>query len=472
MSFRLGTRRKVRGRRARPFLAGLFVAVALLTVACGSSKPLSSSTSTAAATSTKPGAVLLPDTPAGVQAQWLVAAIAHLPISDTDVRARFDTTFLAQLSPAKLNQVLKGIPEVTVMSIETNQPSGLVMIVSAGGTKLQVTLNVDAQGLISGLVFGAAPLPTPTAWAGVNAALRSVAPEVHLLVANVTDGSLQPVHSIDPDTAAPLGSTFKLYVLEALGKAVTSGEVTWSQPLTITAGMKSLPSGELQTKADGTQISVSDVATKMISVSDNTAADMLIDLVGRPAVEAALTATGMAEPSRDRPFLTTREMFGLKLNQWPTLAKQYVAADEAARRAMLAATVDPAPLPSLTQAEAWTAPRDIDSIEWFASANDISRLYISLASLARRPGLAPVAQVLSLNDGGLRLDPAKWKTTWFKGGSEPGVLTLAYLATTQTGQSYVVVALTENPLKPIDEATAVPAMLSAIKGAFTLAAGF
>ena len=78
--------------------------------------------------------------------------------------------------------------------------------------------------------------------------------------------------------------------------------------------------------------------------------------------------------------------------------------------------------------------------------------------------------MLSLNDGGLQLNPAQWKTTWFKGGSEPGVLTLAYLATTRTGQSYVVAVLAENPSQPINEATAAPVMLSAIKGAFTLAA--
>ena len=66
----------------------------------------------------------------------------------------------------------------------------------------------------------------------------------------------------------------------------------------------------------------------MISVSDNTATDMLINLVGRSAVEAALTATGMASPALDRPFLTTREIFILKLDQWPALAKRYIAADE------------------------------------------------------------------------------------------------------------------------------------------------
>jgi beta-lactamase class A len=291
-----------------------------------------------------------------------------------------------------------------------------------------------------------------------------------MLVANVTSGSCQPVHSIDPATAAPLGSAFKLYVLDALGNAVASGKVHWNQLLTVTAQLKSLPSGELQDDPDGTRISVQDTAAKMISVSDNTAANMLINLVGRPAVEAALTTTGMADPALDRPFLTTRELFILKLDQWPTLANRYIAANEAGRRALLASTIDRALLPPVAAAQAWTTPRDINSLEWFASADDICRAYTSLAALARRPGLSPIGQVLSLNDGGLQLDPAQWKTTWFKGGSEPGVLTLAYLATTRTGQSYVVTVLAENPSQPINEATAAPVLLSAIKGAFTLAA--
>ena len=124
----------------------------------------------------------------------------------------------------------------------------------------------------------------------------------------------------------------------------------------------------------------------------------------------------------------------------------------------------------MASAGSWTTPRDIDQLEYFASASDICRAYASLADLARRPGLAPVSQMLSVNDDGLQLDPATWQTTWFKGGSEPGVLTLAYLATTRTGKSYVVTVLAEDPSRPLDEALAIPAILSAVKGAFTLAA--
>ena len=90
--------------------------------------------------------------------------------------------------------------------------------------------------------------------------------------------------------------------------------------------------------------------------------------------------------------------------------------------------------------------------------------------MARRPGLAPIGRVLSLNDDGLQLDPARWQTTWFKGGSEPGVMTLTFLATTRSGHSYMVAVQAENRSDPIDQATVTPAILSAVKGAFTLAA--
>ena len=94
----------------------------------------------------------------------------------------------------------------------------------------------------------------------------------------------------------------------------------------------------------------------------------------------------------------------------------------------------------------------------------------SLSALARRPGLAAIAGALSLNDGGLGLDPRRWSTTWFKGGSEPGVLTLTYEARTRTGRTYFVAVLADNRSKAIDGSVADPRLLAAIKGAFALAA--
>ena len=132
-----------------------------------------------------------------------------------------------------LNQALEAVVSVKLLSIQVSELSTLVARVSTGGAvqQAQLWLTVDSRGLISGLrISPAVTGPTPATWAGVDAALRSVAPEVHLLVANVTSGSCQLVHSIDPTTAAPLGAAFKLYVLDALGNAVASGKVRCSSP--------------------------------------------------------------------------------------------------------------------------------------------------------------------------------------------------------------------------------------------------
>jgi beta-lactamase class A len=467
---KLGSRERRSGRPGWPFWVALSTTVVLLGGACGSPGASAPAGPVATAPAT---AVAVPGTPAGAQLRWLIAAMARLPLSGAQLHAHFDTAFWTQISPAMLNQALQALASLRLVSIRVSALSTVVADLTIGGAgpPAQVLLTVDRRGLISWLrISPAIPTPAPATWASVDAALQFAAPRVRLLVADVTSGSCQPVHGLDPGTPAPLGAAFKLYVLDALGEAVAAGTVRWKQPLTVTERFKSLPAGELQDEPDGTRISVLDTAAAMMSLSDNTATDMLIHLLGRPAVEAALTLTGMADPALDRPFLTTREIFTLKLRQWPTLAERYLAKDDAGRRALLASTVDRAPLPAVAAAGSWIAPRAVTSLEYFASASDLCRVYASLATLSRRPGLAPIGQLLSLNDDGLQLDPAQWRTTWFKGGSEPGVLTLAFLAATRTGHRYAVTVLAEDPSRPINQATAIPVILSAVKQAFTLAA--
>jgi hypothetical protein len=465
-----------------PLLALAALAVTAGSAAC-STAPAQPATATARAATSGPATsptagASFPDTPVGAQARWLFAAIVHPPIPVAEINTHFDKAFLGKVTPAQLNAVLGQVKTLRLDAVTLSTAAGLVMTVTANGqTRLRVSMAVDSAGLISGLLLQpagtpTAPPPAPTTWAGVDRQVRSVAPQVRMLVAAVNGNACRPVQAIDAGTPAPLGSAFKLYVLDALAGAVASGKVSWNQQLTITSQLKSLPSGELQNEPDGTRVSVQQAADDMISMSDNTAANMLMALVGRTAVEQATVASGMADPGLDVPFLTTRELFALKLIDWPQLADGYLARSTAGRLAMLTSTIDRVPYSTLTAANsaAWTAPRDIDSLEWFASPTDICHVYASLAALARQPGLAPVAAALQINNGGIGLDPSQWRTVWFKGGSEPGVLTLNYLATTRGGQSYVVSVLVENPAAPIAETSAALTLLSAIQGAFQLAA--
>jgi beta-lactamase class A len=454
-------------------LALAAAAVTAAAAACSGAAPKSStpSTSTSPATSATAGAVSLPSSPVGVQARWFLGAVAHLPIPVAQVTAHFDQTFRTAVPPSQLNAGLAQVKSIRLDSVTTATPSALIMIVTANGaTMIKVSIAVDSSGLISGLLLQPdTTVPVPTSWVGVDRQVRSVAPQARLLVASVSGDTCRPVQAIGATTAAPLGSAFKLYVLDALARAIAAGKISWNQQLTITSQVKSLPSGELQNEPDGTRLTVRQVAADMISLSDNTAADMLITLLGPSAVEAAAVSTGMADPGRDVPFLTTRELFVLKLDDWPRLANRYLALDTAGRTALLAGTIDRVPLSTLS-AVSWTEPRDIDSLEWFATPTDICHVYASLAALAAQPKLAPVASILQINNGGLGLDPTQWRSVWFKGGSEPGVLTLNYLATTSAGKEYLVSVLTENPTAAIPETSAALTLLSAIKGAFQLAA--
>ena len=250
------------------------------------------------------------------------------------------------------------------------------------------------------------------------------------------------MHQVAAAAARPLASMFKLFVLGALAHQIAAGRVSWNQELTVTDALKSPGSGSLQDVRSGTRVSVRQTAAMMIAISDNTAADMLIHLVGRSAVQAQ-DRQWSDHAALNVPFLTARE--GLLMKIYPALANQYLSLAPSRRAAFLASKVDPLPF---SQAQAQTlpgSPTDIDTIEYFASPDDICRAFAGLQQLAAQPKLAPLGPILSAGGGGIGLDPAQWPTVWFKGGSEPGVLTLGYLATNSKGQTFVVAAMLSDP---------------------------
>jgi hypothetical protein len=113
-------------------------------------------------------------------------------------------------------------------------------------------------------------------------------------------------------------------------------------------------------------------------------------------------------------------------------------------------------------------PRDIGTLEWFASPADLCAQFARLYNDAGRPGLAPVSAALSTSDGGIELARAAWPLVWFKGGSETGVLTLGYLARSASGKVMVVVLELSDPTHAIRGSVTFTA-LSIIHAAVTLA---
>ena len=419
----------------------------------------------------------VPDAPVGGQLTWFLRAVADTPWSPQLIRAHFDSGFLAQLSPADINSdtapLDASVPSSGASPIgvlwqdPARHPDSLLAVASFGGQQLTVTIVVDGAGLISGLLLTPYQ-PPPASWAQADRQLAALAPDASLLAARVSPGGkCTPVHQVAAAAAQPLASMFKLFVLGALAHQVAAGQVSWTQDLTVTDALKSPGSGSLQDVPAGTRVSVRQTALQMISISDNTAADMLIHLAGRTAVQAQ-DRQWSAHAALNVPFLTTREAFLLK-DFDPTLAQRYLSLAPGQRAAFLASSVDPLPVSQEQLQNMGTGlPTDIDTIEWFASPDDICRAFAGLQQLATQPALAPLGPILSANNGGIGLDPAQWPTIWFKGGSEPGVLTLGYLATNSKGQTFVVVAMLSDPAAALPP-SAAPELLAIVRGAFGLA---
>ena len=97
---------------------------------------------------------------------------------------------------------------------------------------------------------------------------------------------------------------------------------------------RSLPSGMLHNWPEGAPVTLHTLASLMISISDNTATDILLGLVGRENVERMMGRIGIAAPERNRPFLATREIFALKTAP-EAEQRAFIEADEAGRRRLL-----------------------------------------------------------------------------------------------------------------------------------------
>ncbi len=78
----------------------------------------------------------------------------------------------------------------------------------------------------------------------------------------------------------PAASTIKLPILVAFFKAVDDGRITIDQALAMQSSQIAGGSGDMQGQPPGTRYTALEVATQMIINSDNTATNMMIDLLG------------------------------------------------------------------------------------------------------------------------------------------------------------------------------------------------
>lgn len=394
---------------------------------------------------------------------WVLDILGNGVASTAEVEERLDPAFLAQV-PAEAfaattdDLAASGSGDWTVVETDPANPAdgsaGAFVIERASGERfgVEIVLSPEPPHRIAGLLL------MPTTGGGqagsfdeLDVALTEFAAESAIGVYEVTSGECDAVHELRGDEPMALGSVFKLWVVAGLASEVDAGRAAWDEPLAVEALLRSSPDGEVYSLDDGEELTLQRHAELMISISDNTATDHLMERVGRDAVLAAMEASGVADVAANTPLLNTRELFWLKFVPGAPTTDDWDAADDAGRQAILDElgqrllpwVDDPSIIEALAAEIGESTPRRLD-IEWFATPADLCRTMVHLDELAETPGLEAVADILSMNPG-VPFDPAVWADVRFKGGSEPGVVAGAWWLQHVDGRQFVITGAINDP---------------------------
>ena len=413
---------------------------------------------------------------------WLLALLNGADFNETEYEQRFSADFVSQVSANDFQALMDDIGQAgeqwSVIAVEFVTPSGVIVRIAPedGEPAYIIDFTIDSDGKINWGEILPAEAPTlddpPTTIEEAVARLEALGHNFAFVVAEhgVAAGVGEEICSVligaQEENPTPLGSMFKLYVLGAVVDAVKAGTIDWTQSVEIEDAYRSLPSGIVQNDPPNSTRTVQELAELMISISDNTATDHLMALVGRPAVEQALRDYGHHMPELNEPFLSTREAFILKLNGTTNdsnndvilgpVGQSYLGTADAEERRAILSELENSPVNTLN-VSVWTQPIAVEDIEWFASPLDLCNVLTLLNNDME------ATRILAINPG-VPDQEQLWSYIGFKGGSEPGVLGMAWYLEADDGTlDRIVTGTVWDPDSVIEDETEVVLLLAAIR---------
>lgn len=373
----------------------------------------------------------------GEAARWAVELLTAPGLATEDALAgRFVPSFPFGLGGGFV-QRLREWREEGPFAVEAYEPvahKGWVVLRGGDGTRHFLSLTLDSSGLLRLLTFQPETvIPDVRTWDEVEDLLRIEGVEHSVLAARLTADGPVVLHESAADRPMPTGSAYKLFLMRALLVAIDEGRVGWDDEVTITPELRSLPTGDMQELADGARVSVRETAHKMIALSDNTGADLVADLLGRDAVEAALAPAGHHDPSLIRPFLTSHEVFELGWGD-PERRAEWARRDEAGRRELLREIAGPI---TVRISDLGETVHQL-GLDWYMDAYDVLRVLDGLREDSERDADGVVEEILTAYPG-IPVDRDRWSRVYFKAGSSPGVMMFCWLLEDHAGQVWVLV---------------------------------
>jgi beta-lactamase class A len=393
------------------------------------------------------GPVRAQEAEAGLRAR--AEQVVELLRGGGDPAALFTPAFLAQVPPDQVRAVSRQLADQygavrALAGLDAASPqAGVIHVAFERGTvHMRIVLEPDPPGRVAGLLVTGAETRGDSL-SGVVGEMRALPGATSLAVARLGTGAPEMLASLEPGRPMAIGSAFKLFILAELTRQVQAGRRHWSDVVAL--DRHSIPTGSLQTWPLGAPVTLHTLAALMISVSDNTAADVLLHTLGRENVERMMTTIGIADPARNIPFLSTLEVSTLKTAPAPAL-NAWLQADAAGRRQLLArdyANLDPARV-DISRLEG--GPLHIDNLEWFASTADL----IKAMDWLRRNGDDTARAILAIN-GALGPNSGGFAYAGYKGGSEAGVLNLTWLVRNRAGVWHALSGTWNNPSARLEE---------------------
>jgi len=147
------------------------------------------------------------------------------------------------------------------------------------------------------------PQPSPPEWldARVRSEAAAFSGTVRLYAKNLDTGA---AYSLGGDERVRTASTIKVAVMVEAFARVAEGRAKWSDELLLTKEKKVGGSGILNEFDEGLRLTLRDAVMLMMTLSDNTATNLVIDVVSADAVNARMQSLGL----RDTRLM--RKVFG------------------------------------------------------------------------------------------------------------------------------------------------------------------
>jgi beta-lactamase class A len=141
------------------------------------------------------------------------------------------------------------------------------------------------------------PAPSPDAArasldARVRAEVSAFKGRVSLYAKNLDTGA---VYELGGDDRVRTASTIKIAVMVEAFARVAEGKAKWTDELQLTKEKKVGGSGILNEFGDGLRLTLRDAVTLMMTLSDNTATNLVVDVLTADAVNARMASLGLKE---------------------------------------------------------------------------------------------------------------------------------------------------------------------------------